>query len=161
MNIAIKHLQEQDIKQALDLMKALAVFERYIDNFKITADIIKEKGFLKSPPDFYCLTAYDEDAKKVIGILVYYFHAYTLHNRPALYMKELIVDENYRGNKVGEKLMKGIAKVAKNNNCCKVKWEIVPWNTNGKRFYERLGGVENKTQINYELSEEAYLKLLD
>ncbi|UYZ76247.1 GNAT family N-acetyltransferase [Moraxella bovis] len=80
----------------------MAVFEHYIDSFAITPDIVKEKGIDKNPPDFYCLVA--DDNGTIAGMLVYYFLPYTAQNCPAIYMKELYVDENFRSQKVGKKV---------------------------------------------------------
>lgn len=93
--IVIRKAVEADSDQVWVLMRDLAVFEKYIDDFAITAEIVKESGFHKNPPDFHCLLAEDND--KVAGMLVYYFLPYTAQNRPAIYMKELYVDEKYRG----------------------------------------------------------------
>jgi GNAT superfamily N-acetyltransferase len=160
MEISVRHFEEKDIDQMWQLMHDLAVFEKYVDNFKITPEIIREKGLVKSPPDFYCLIAEDLTKKKIAGILVYYFYNYTAQNRPVIYMKELIVQEHYRNKRIGEKFMQKIAQVARDNNCFKIKWEIVPWNNDAKRFYERLGGKENSSLITYELNEEDFLKII-
>lgn len=118
-------------------MKALAVFEHYIDSFAITPDIVKEKSIDKNPPDFYFLVA--DDNGTIAGMLVYYFLPYTAQNRPAIYMKELFVDEKFRSQKVGEQLMLKLKQVAKENNCQTIKWTVAPWNDRGMKFYERLG----------------------
>src|SRR5699024_9398458 len=97
----------------------LAVFEKYIDSFAITPEVVKNSGFRKNPPDFYCIVA--EENEKIVGILVYYFLPYTAQNRPAIYMKELYVDENYRGQKIGEKLMFTLKEEAKKNKYYKTK----------------------------------------
>ena len=102
MNITIRKAEEKDSEKVWHLMKELAVFEKYIDSFAITPEIVRNSGFKKNPPDFYCLVAEDND--KIAGMLVYYFLPYTAQNRPAIYMKELYVDENYRGQKIGEQL---------------------------------------------------------
>lgn len=107
----IRFMTENDIPQTFELMKELAVFERYIDSFAITPKIVKEKGIDKNPPDFYCLVA--DDNGTIAGILVYYFLPYTAQNRPAIYMKELFVDENFRSQKVGEQLMLELKQIAK------------------------------------------------
>ena len=86
--------------------------------FAITADIVQESGFRKNPPDFYCIVAEDND--KIAGMLVYYFLPYTAQNRPAVYMKELYVDESYRGQKIGEQLMNALKTEAKLNNCAQI-----------------------------------------
>lgn len=129
-------------------MKELAVFEKYIDSFAITPEVVKNSGFRKSPPDFHCIVAEDND--KIVGILVYYFLPYTAQNKPAIYMKELYVDENYRGRKIGERLMNALWDEALVHNCEQIKWTVAPWNKAGQKFYERLGANQNNEWLNYE-----------
>jgi len=120
-----------------------------IDSFAITPEIVRESGFRKNPQDFYCIVAEDND--KIVGMLVYYFLPYTAGNRPAIYMKELYVDEKYRGQKIGEQLMAALKMEAQLNNCDQIKWTVAPWNEAGIKFYERLGAKENRDWLNYEL----------
>lgn len=148
MNITIRKAEENDSDKIWHLMKALAVYEKYIDSFAITPEIVKKSGFQKNPPDFYCIIA--EDTDKIVGILVYYFLPYTAQNRPSIYMKELYIDTNYRGNKIGEKLMNALKIEAEQNNCSQIKWTVAPWNKAGQKFYERLGATENNEWLNYE-----------
>ncbi|UYZ88968.1 GNAT family N-acetyltransferase [Moraxella bovis] len=148
----IRFMTENDIPQTFELMKALAVFEHYIDSFAITPDIVKEKSIDKNSPDFYFLVA--DDNGTIAGMLVYYFLPYTAQNRPAIYMKELFVDEKFRSQKVGEQLMLKLKQVAKENNCQTIKWTVAPWNDRGMKFYERLGAKQNTEWVNYELAVE-------
>lgn len=148
MDIIIRKAKETDSEKIWALMEQLAVFEKYIDSFAITSEIVKESGFRKNPPDFYCIVA--EDNYKIAGMLVYYFLPYTAQNRPAIYMKELYVDENYRGQKIGEQLMNALKVEAEENNCSQIKWTVAPWNKAGQKFYERLGAKENNEWLNYE-----------
>lgn len=129
-------------------MRELAVFEKYVDTFAVTPQIVREKGSQKQPPDFYCLVATDTDL--IVDILVYYFLPFTTHNRPAIYMKELYVDRNYRGHRTGEKLMFALKEEAIKNNCLQIKWTVAPWNTSGQKFYERIGASQNNEWLNYE-----------
>ena len=137
MNINIRKAIATDSENIFLLMEKLAVFEKYIDSFAITPEIVRNSGFQKSPPDFYCFVAEVND--KIAGILVYYFHPYTAQNCPAIYMKELYVDENYRNNKIGEKLVNALKREAVLNNCKQIKWTVAPWNIKGQNFYEKLG----------------------
>lgn len=148
MNIKIRKAEESDSEKIWTLMKQLAVFEKYIDSFAITPEIVRESGFRKNPPDFYCIVA--EDNEKIAGMLVYYFLPYTAQNRPAIYMKELFVDESYRGQKIGEQLMNALRNEAALHNCRQIKWTVAPWNEAGQKFYERLGANENNDWLNYE-----------
>ena len=130
-------------------MRDLAVFEKYIDSFAITPDIVGESGFRKSPPDFHCFVA--ECEGEIIGILVYYFLPFTAQNRPAIYMKELFVKEEYRNQRIGEQLMEALKNEAKLHDCSQIKWTVAPWNEAGLKFYERIGATENTDWLNYEL----------
>src|SRR4029078_482412 len=87
MAITMRKAIEDDSDKLWVLMKELAIFEKYIDSFAITPEIVRESGFRKNPPDFYCIVAEDND--KIAGMLVYYFLSYTAQNKPAIYMKEL------------------------------------------------------------------------
>ncbi|WP_286970705.1 GNAT family N-acetyltransferase [Flavobacterium sp. UBA4854] len=148
VNVVIRKALKKDADKIWILMRDLAVFEKYSDVFAITPKIVRESGFEKSPPDFYCIVA--EDAEQIAGMLVYYFLPYTAVNKPAIYLKELYVDEKYRGQKIGEQLMNMLHEEAKQNNCSQIKWTVAPWNDAGKKFYERLGANENKDWLNYE-----------
>ncbi|WP_330745897.1 GNAT family N-acetyltransferase [Chryseobacterium sp. CP-77] len=147
-NIIIRKALESDSEKIWILMEQLAVFENYIDSFAITPEIVKASGFRKNPPDFYCLIAADKDI--IAGMLVYYFLPYTAQNRPAIYMKELYVDEKYRGHRIGEQLMNALKIEAQKNDCKQIKWTVAPWNEAGQKFYKRLGAEENNEWINYE-----------
>lgn len=144
----IRKAVEEDSDKVWVLMRDLAVFEKYIDVFAITPKIVKESGFRQNPPDFHCIVAEDND--KIVGMLVYYFLPYTAQNRTAIYMKELYVNEEYRGRKIGEQLMDALKNEAELNNCKQIKWTVAPWNKAGMKFYERLGAKENSDWVNYE-----------
>jgi GNAT superfamily N-acetyltransferase len=71
---------------------------------------LREQGFRHSPPDFYCLVA--EENGKLVGFLVYYFVPFTYRAKPNLIIKELYVAEGFRSKRIGELLMKAVAKEA-------------------------------------------------
>lgn len=150
MRIQIRKAERQDAHQMWQLMRELAIFEKYIDSFAITPDIVEHSGFDKQPPDFHSLVAVEQD--KVIGIAIYYFLPFTAQNRPAIYLKELYVDQNYRNQHIGEKLMQALKTEAQQHHCLQIKWTVAPWNEKGKHFYARLGAKQNNDWLNYEWS---------
>ncbi len=157
--MTIRNAEEKDIPQLWEMMRDLAIFEKYIKTFKITEEIVLESGFQKSPPDFHAIVATEKD--ELLGMIVYYLIPYTATARPSLFIKELFVKEAHRSKKVGEKLMKRLAQEAKKQQCATIKWNVASWNKAGLRFYERLGAYENKDWLNYELDEATLLKLAD
>ncbi|NEU09041.1 GNAT family N-acetyltransferase [Flavihumibacter sp. R14] len=158
MEAIIRRPVEDEIPRLWELMHGLAVFEKYENSFRITPEIVLAKGFRKDPPDFYSFIA--EAGGRIAGMVVYYFIAYTAENRPSIYIKELFVDEDFRGLKIGEMLMKAVAGEAETYDCASIKWTVARWNADGMRFYERLGARENRDWLNYQLSDEDFRKLL-
>src|SRR5207237_6460656 len=53
--LKIRKAIESDVPQLLPLMRELAEFEDYAGAFATTEDILREQGFRRSQPDFYCL----------------------------------------------------------------------------------------------------------
>ncbi|GHF43033.1 GNAT superfamily N-acetyltransferase [Deinococcus metalli] len=145
----IRHATEHDIPRLLPLMRGLAVFEQYIDVFAVTEDVLLQQGFRQAPPDFHALVA--ERGGELLGTLVYYVIPFTATARPTLYMKELYVRDDARGQQLGERLMRAAAEEAVRRGCDAMKWAVAEWNTSGRRFYERLGAHANPVWVDYGL----------
>ena len=54
MNIIIRKAEEKD-SENLDFNGTTCCFEKYIDSFAITPEIVKESGFRKNPQTFIVL----------------------------------------------------------------------------------------------------------
>ncbi len=145
----VRHWLEADISSVLPLMRDLAVFEEYIDNFAVTEAVLLEQGFKTSPPNFYCLVA--ELGTEIVGVLVYYFLPFSASAKPVLYIKELFVSEDARGHGAGKMLMQRAALEARDAGCSGIKWTVANWNESAKRFYESLGARANPVWIEYGL----------
>lgn len=154
----IRPAVEADIPRLLPLMRALAVFEEYINIFGMDEEVLRERGFRKQTPDFYALVADDGEALR--GMLVYYFIPFTASGRPTLFIKELYVDEGVRGQGIGKALMTQAARIALENGCGSMRWAVANWNDAGKKFYEQLGAQANPVWIDYGLSYEAMQRLV-
>lgn len=150
----IRKAVETDIPKLLGLMRELAVFEKYIETFGVNEDVLREQGFRRSPPDFHCLVACEDD--EMMGMLVYYFILFTARARPSLVIKELYVAESYRSKGIGRLLMQAVAKEAMQSGCAAMKWQVAPWNAGSVRFYERLGAKINRDWIDFEMGEETF-----
>lgn len=146
-----------DIPRLLPLMRGLAEYEHYLDVFAVTEDVLSRQGFEKSPPDFYALVA--DSGSKLLGMLVYYFIPFTATAKPTLFIKELYVSEEARGQRLGERLMAEAATHALEHGCGGMRWAVADWNTGGKKFYERLGATPNPVWIDYGLNGEALDRL--
>jgi GNAT superfamily N-acetyltransferase len=157
IDMQIRKAVEADIPNLLPLMRELAVFENYDKAFAITEEILREQGFRRSPPDFHCLVA--EENNQLIGLAVYYFVPFTYRAKPNVILKELYVADGHRSEGVGKLLMKALAQEAERIGCGMIKWWVAKWNERGIEFYERLGAKIDPDWHEFQMSEEAFRDL--
>lgn len=70
-----------------------------------------------------------------------------------LHMDCLYLKVEARGQGVGEKLIREVAKLAKEKNCVNVQWQTPDWNLRAMNFYKRLGAT-SKNKVRFFLSRE-------
>ena len=153
----IRNAVEADVPNLLPLMRELAEFEKYAKDFVITEEILRQQGFRRLPPDFHCLVA--EESGRLLGFLVYYFVPFTYRAKPNIIVKELYVAEGQRSKRVGELLMKAIAKEAARSGCGMIKWWVAKLNQRGIKFYERLGAKVDSDWLEFQMSERVFRDL--
>ncbi|WP_143182050.1 GNAT family N-acetyltransferase [Thalassospira sp. TSL5-1] len=72
------------------------------------------------------------------------------YSKPGLWMSELYVTPDMRGQKVGEKLVSALAHYAGQNDYVSIWWSVLLRNEGACRFYERLG-ARNSGALQYEI----------
>ncbi len=157
--LAVRKAVEADIPHLLPLMRELAEFEKYAEDFAVTEAVLREQGFWRSPPDFHCLVA--EEGSELVGFLVYYFVPFTYRAKPNLIIKELYVSGQRRSRGTGRLLMEAVAKEAARTGCGMIKWWVAKWNKRGIEFYERLGAKIDSDWHEFQLSEKALRDLAE
>lgn len=139
---------QTDCPQLLTLMKKLAEFEHYIDDFKVTEQELIDRGF-SNQPEFFCIVS--ESQNNLNGYLVYYFIPFTYDLKPTLFIKELYVSSDARGLGIGKSLFKFAIEQAKKHGCGRLKWDVLNDNKNAQHFYKKLGAKHNKQWQGYQL----------
>ena len=155
--MAVRKAVEADIPNLLPLMRDLAEFEKYAEDFAVNEEVLREQGFRHSPPDFHCLIA--EEGGELVGLLVYYFVAFTYRAKPNLIIKELYVPGRHRSRGIGKLLIKAVAREAEKAGCGMIKWWVAKWNERGIEFYKRLGAKIDSDWHEFQLSEKAFRDL--
>ena len=154
----VRFAVERDVPALLDLMRGLAEFEGYADKFAVTQQILIDQGFRRSPPDFECLVTDGADGTPV-AMLVFYMIPFAFRAKPTLFVKELYVTEERRGNGDGDRLMRAAAVEAVRRGCAVMKWQVAEWNTEAARFYRRLGAIADTEWVDYSVSGETLADL--
>jgi len=139
--IEIRHFVENDIPELLRLMKELARFEDYIDQFCVTEKDIFQRGLCEN--QFYALVAAQKKSHKLLGMAVLYIIPYTFTLKPNLVLKELYVDSSARGFGVGEKLFNSAVDFGRSMDCQQLLWTVMDGNKKAETFYSKKGAKKD------------------
>ncbi len=141
MNFSIRKATEADFPSVLGLIKELAAFENATE--KVTNSV---EQMITEQEHFDCFVV-ENEKKEIIAMALYYFTYFTWVGK-SLYLDDLYVQEKYRGNKIATALLKKIFKIAKENNCKRVRWQVLDWNTKAIGFYKKIGATIDKEWFN-------------
>lgn len=142
--VLIRKGKKEDLIQVLGLVKELAVFERAENEVVNTVERMEEEGFGTTPSfDFFVA----DHNGKIVGMALYFFSYSTWKGR-SLYLDDLIVTEKYRKNGIGDKLFNAVLEVAKKENCGKMHWQVLDWNTPAINYYKKQGSAFDGSWIN-------------
>jgi GNAT superfamily N-acetyltransferase len=73
------------------------------------------------------------------GFALYFFNYSTFLARPGLYLEDLYVRPEFRGQGLGRALLLHLARIARDRGCGRMEWAVLDWNTSAIEFYESLG----------------------
>lgn len=120
------------------MIREFAEFERELDLVVMTeADLIRD-GF-GAQPTFRTLIA--EWEGKPAGYALFFGFYSTWEGRPGLFLEDLFVRPEFRKNGIGKALLAKIARIARDENCYGVRWEVLTWNQPAIDMYKAMGAI--------------------
>lgn len=157
-SIAIRAATQADVGQILQFIRGLAIYEREPDAVEATEEGLLRDGF-GAKPFYSCLIAERGDAPA--GFALYFYNYSTWMGRPGLYLEDLYVEPAFRGLGIGKALLKKVAAIALENNCGRLQWEVLDWNTPAIDFYRAMGAEFLDEWRNVRLTGDAIRKLAE
>ncbi|HUX96044.1 MAG TPA: GNAT family N-acetyltransferase [Bacteroidales bacterium] len=141
MNITIKKAEEKDFPAILSLIKKLAEYEREPEKVTNSVALMKEEQ-----EHFRCFVAETENGE-IVGMALYFFAYFTWVGK-SLYLEDIFVEEQFRRYRIGSSLLNKIFEVAKEENCKRVRWQVLDWNSDAIAFYRKRGAEINNKWLN-------------
>ncbi len=86
---------------------------------------IRRHGFGRRP---YFETLICRRGRAPVGFALYYFTYSTFLGRPTLYLEDLFVLPEERGNGAGTTLLRELAKISLKRGCGRMEWTVLDWN---------------------------------
>jgi GNAT superfamily N-acetyltransferase len=134
---SIRAATPADIPLILELIRALAAYEREPDAVKTTeADLLRD-GFGEDPR-FECLIAETEPGEAA-GFALFFYNYSTWRGRSGIHLEDLFVLPRYRGLGIGKTLLTKVAARAVEQGCVRLQWDVLEWNQTAIDFYQGLG----------------------
>jgi GNAT superfamily N-acetyltransferase len=155
-NLRIEPAKEQDVPLILEFIRGLATFEKHLEYVQATEERIREAVFGPDPKAMV-LIAYLNDLPAACA--VYYYTFSTFVGLKGLYLEDLFVNPEQRGNGIGRAMLIELARIAKRERCHRIEWAVLNWNESAIQFYRKLGAVRIDDWAVYRLSDES-LELL-
>ena len=135
MDYTIRDATKEDMSQALNLIKELALFEKEPSAVEVTVQELQNDGFGEHPA-FKCFVA--ECNKKIEGIALV-FKRYSTWKGSILHLEDLVVREKMRGFGLGSALLDEVVKYGNDLGVKRINWEVLDWNEKAIKLYEKKG----------------------
>src|SRR6266478_2873771 len=123
-NFAIRPATAADVPIILELIRALATYERAPNEVTATEDGLNKVLFGEKPAAEVLLAFENETA---VGFAVFFHNFSTWLGRPGLYLEDLFVRPEDRGKGYGRALLIHLAKIARDRGCGRMEWAVHDW----------------------------------
>jgi GNAT superfamily N-acetyltransferase len=137
MTVVIRRAGTRDAKSFLNLVKALADFEKLEPPSPSATRRLIRDAFLGKENKFNLLLAFSD--RKPVAYALYFFTYSSFLAKPTLYLEDIFVLEEFREKGIGRKLFLQLVREAKRVGCGRMEWVVLSWNKKAIRFYERMG----------------------
>jgi len=146
---------ERDVPVLLELIRGLADYERLRDQCVATEDQLRKTLFGENPAAEALLAFVDE---RPVGFALFFTNYSTFLAKPGIYLEDLFVRPDARGQGIGKALLVKIAQIAAERGCGRVEWSVLDWNEPAIRFYQSLGAVAMSEWTIFRLTGESLAK---
>ena len=132
-NLSFRMAAPGDGALILAFIRALADYEKMLDQVVATPEVLEEELFQKGRARvFFAL----EDGREV-GFALFFHNFSTFLGRAGIYLEDLFVLPEERGHGYGKALLKHLAHIAVERGCGRLEWACLDWNTPSIDFYTK------------------------
>lgn len=148
MEVKFRFAERKDCALILDFIKKLADYEKLSDEVVANESLLEEWIFDKKKAEVIFAVV---DGKEV-GFALFFHNFSTFLGRAGIYLEDLFVLEEYRGNGYGKALLKKLAQITRERGCGRLEWCCLDWNTPSVDFYLALGAERMDDWTTFRLS---------
>ncbi len=117
------------------MIRELAEFEHELGSVTITEADLARDGFGENPQFRAFIADWDGQAA---GYAVIFGYFSTWAGR-GLFLEDLFVRQPFRNRGIGKALLSEVARIAVDEGCYGIHWEVLDWNEKAIELYKALG----------------------
>ncbi len=148
---------EADLDTIIELIRALAEYEREPDAVRLDREELRRHLF--GPRPFAEVILAETAAGASAGFALFFHNFSTWEGRPGIYLEDLFVRPEYRGQGHGRALLAALARLALERGCARLEWAVLDWNEPSIQFYRALGAVPMDEWTTYRVAGDALARL--
>lgn len=134
--VEIRPAKPGDEGRIFDLVAELAEFEKLRHLLVGSPEMLARDMFSESPKVMSIVAVLDGN---IIGYALFFWTYSTFLTKPGLWMEDLYVTPEHRGNGIGQRLLNAVVDFAAQAGAGRLEWAVLDWNVNAIQFYEKLG----------------------
>ncbi len=157
--IRIRRVSEADVPLILSFIRKLAEYERKSHEVVSTEENLRDALFGQRPVAealLAYLPASPED--QPVGFALYFETYSTFRGRRGIFLEDLFVEPQHRGQGIGTELLAATARLAQERGGW-LQWLVLDWNEPAVEFYRRLGATHIEEWNSYKLQGDALKRL--
>ncbi|CCU77870.1 hypothetical protein HSACCH_00236 [Halanaerobium saccharolyticum subsp. saccharolyticum DSM 6643] len=147
-NFKIRFAEKNDVSLILKFIKELADYEKLLDQVVATEDVLYKSLFIKKEAEVI-IGEYEQEE---IGFALFFQNFSTFIGKSGLYLEDLYIKPEVRGEGLGKEMLSFLAKIAKDRNCERLEWWCLDWNKSSIHFYKSIGAEPMENWTVYRLS---------
>ncbi len=152
MPLEIRKARKGDEDLVFTLLHELADYEKLLDKFKVTREIIV-RDYLSAQPLLNCDLAFEDGSP--VGVMTWYWTYTSFAATRGLYLEDLYVRQSTRGKGYGKALLAHLAHTAVEAGASRIEWSVLTWNKPSIEFYELIGARQPDDWFIYRLADDA------
>jgi GNAT superfamily N-acetyltransferase len=145
-----------DVPVILSLIRDLATFERLLDQVVATEDSLRAELFCERPGAEVVIARVGAE---VVGFALYFQNFSTFLGKRGIYLEDLYVRQQFRGQGHGEALLRHLAGICVQRGYGRLEWAVLDWNQRAIDFYKSLGAVPMAEWTTFRVTGPALQKL--
>jgi GNAT superfamily N-acetyltransferase len=138
-----------DVPAVVGLIRALADYERSLDQVEITEQQLHTALFA---PDHVAGCHLADVGGEVVGMALWFRSFSTWTGEVGLYLEDLFVQPAHRGGGHGRALLRALAKHCVDAGWRRLEWAVLDWNRPAIGFYEAIGAKPQDAWTTYRLA---------